>query len=34
MDKGIFKGNHYVKCYIIKEGLCFALSRITVPIKL
>lgn len=27
-----FKGNHYVECYIIKNGICIARQRIDVPI--
>jgi regulator of replication initiation timing len=29
-----FKGDHYVECYIVKNGLCVAQKRIPVPIKL
>lgn len=28
-----FKGDHYVECYIVKDGVCVAKSRIDVPIK-
>lgn len=28
-----FKGNHYVECYIVKDGVCVARQRINVPIK-
>lgn len=27
-----FFGNHYIECYIIKDGICVARSRINVPI--
>lgn len=29
-----FKGNHYVECYIVKNGVCVAKKRIDVEIKL
>ncbi|WP_191992129.1 nucleotide-binding domain-containing protein [Peribacillus tepidiphilus] len=29
-----FKGNHYVECYIVKNGECVAKQRINVEIKL
>lgn len=29
-----FKGNHYVECYIVKDGVCVARNRIPVPIKI
>ncbi|WP_279401406.1 nucleotide-binding domain-containing protein [Piscibacillus salipiscarius] len=29
----LFKGDHYVECYIVKEGICVAKQRIGVPIK-
>lgn len=28
-----FNGEHYVECYIVKNGICVARSRITVPIN-
>jgi len=28
-----FKGNHYVECYIVKDGECVAKERINVEIK-
>ena len=28
-----FYGNHYIECYIIKEGICLARKRIDVPIS-
>lgn len=28
-----FAGNHYVECYIIKNGICIARDHISVPIK-
>jgi len=28
-----FKGDHYVECYIVKNGICVAKQRIAVPIK-
>lgn len=28
-----FAGNHYVECYIIKNGVCIAKDHIDVPIK-
>ncbi|MFR3289951.1 MAG: nucleotide-binding domain-containing protein [Lachnospiraceae bacterium] len=27
-----FFGNHYIECYIIKNGVCVAKSRIDIPI--
>lgn len=29
-----FKGDHYVECYIVKNGVCVARQRIDVPIKI
>lgn len=29
-----FNGEHYVECYIVKNGVCVARSRITVPINI
>lgn len=29
-----FKGDHYVECYIVKNGVCIAKQRIDVPIKI
>lgn len=31
-ERTSFKGNHYVECYIIKNGVCVAKDRIRVPI--
>jgi hypothetical protein len=31
-EKTSFKGNHYVECYIIKDGVCVARNKIKVPI--
>ena len=28
-----FNGLHYVECYIVKNGICLARSRIMVPIN-
>ena len=27
-----FFGNHYIECYIVKDGVCVAKARIDVPI--
>lgn len=32
-EKSVFKGPHYVECYIVKNGICVARSRIDVPIE-
>lgn len=32
IEKTSFKGNHYVECYLIKNGVCVAKDRINVPI--
>lgn len=31
-DGSSFEGNHYVECYIVKNGVCVAKGRINVPI--
>lgn len=33
IDSSSFEGNHYVECYIVKNGLCVAKESIEVPIK-
>ncbi|MBY6268866.1 nucleotide-binding domain-containing protein [Parageobacillus thermoglucosidasius] len=32
-EESCFKGDHYVECYIVKNGICVARGRIDVPIK-
>lgn len=32
-ERTLFKGDHYVECYIIKNGVCVARRKIPVPIK-
>ena len=27
-----FQGNHYVECYLVKNGICVARAKIQVPI--
>lgn len=31
-EKTDFKGNHYVECFLVKNGVCIAKDRISVPI--
>ena len=31
-ERTSFPGNHYVECYIVKDGICVARDKITVPI--
>lgn len=33
-EKSDFKGDHYVECYIVKDGVCVAKRRIDVPIRI
>ena len=28
-----FYGNHYIECYIVKNGICVARSRVNIPIR-
>ena len=32
-EKTLFKGAHYVECYLVKNGVCIARDRIEVPIS-
>lgn len=32
-ENTLFHGNHYIECYIIKDGVCVARKRIEVPIS-
>ena len=31
-ENTMFYGNHYIECYIIKNGICVARKKITIPI--
>lgn len=32
-ERTVFSGPHFVECYLVKNGICVAKSRISVPIK-
>ena len=32
VEHSSFYGNHYIECYIVKDGVCVAKTRIDVPI--
>ena len=32
VEHTFFFGNHYIECYIIKDGMCVAKNRIEIPI--
>ena len=32
VENSSFYGNHYIECYIVKDGVCVAKARIDVPI--
>lgn len=32
-EKTSYKGEHFVECYIIKDGMCIAINRLDVPIE-
>lgn len=33
IENTLFKGKHFIECYIVKDGVCVAKNRIYVPIK-
>ena len=33
IEESSFEGDHYVECYIVKNGVCVAKDRIEVPIS-
>ena len=33
VEESTFGGEHYVECYIVKNGVCVAKDKINVPIE-